>query len=128
MKLPASEVIVSTFLPIGPLGMGGAGIMQLGIVAKDIQFISPDVASIFYATGVFIGLLFFGNGLLWLVFAVSSIAAKFPRIKFSMAWWGFTFPLGKSVPTVTDFEERTGYFAGPWETLYSKHFSRCLLR
>lgn len=35
-----------------------------------------------------------GYGILWIVFAVVTIAAKFPRINFSMAWWGFTFPLG----------------------------------
>lgn len=32
-KLPPREVIVSVFLPLGPLGQGGFGIMQLGKVA-----------------------------------------------------------------------------------------------
>lgn len=35
-KLPAREVIVSVFLPLGPLGQGGFGIMQLGKVALHI--------------------------------------------------------------------------------------------
>lgn len=87
-------MLVSTFLPIGPLGQGGAGIIQLGIVAKEIEFISPDTASVLYGIGVFTGLIMFGYGILWLVFAVTSIASKFPKIVFSMAWWGFTFPLG----------------------------------
>ncbi len=35
-----------------------------------------------------------GYGILWIIFAVVTIGMKFPRIGFSMAWWGFTFPLG----------------------------------
>ena len=34
--LPPREVIVSVFLPLGPLGQGGFGIMQLGKVAMDL--------------------------------------------------------------------------------------------
>ena len=35
-KLPAREVIVSVFLPLGPLGQGGFAIMQLGKVALTV--------------------------------------------------------------------------------------------
>lgn len=43
----------------------------------------------------------FGYGILWIVFAIVTIAAKYPNIKFSMAWWGFTFPLGTTPPPKT---------------------------
>ncbi|KAL2006650.1 hypothetical protein VTN00DRAFT_9318 [Thermoascus crustaceus] len=33
-KLPPKEVIVSVFLPMGPLGQGGFGIMKLGAAAQ----------------------------------------------------------------------------------------------
>jgi len=43
-----------------------------------------------------------GYALLWIVFAIVSIAARFPRIHFSMAWWGFTFPLGMDLEIRSD--------------------------
>ena len=35
-KLPPHEVIISVFLPLGPLGQGGFGVMQLGKVALEV--------------------------------------------------------------------------------------------
>ena len=35
-NLPPKAVVVSTFLPLGPLGQGGFGIMQLGKVALEV--------------------------------------------------------------------------------------------
>lgn len=85
---------MSVFLPIGPLGLGGAGIIQLGVVAKDAGFISATFSNILQGAGVLIGLVMWGYAIVWLVFAVITVAFKFPRLHFSMAWWGFTFPLG----------------------------------
>jgi tellurite resistance protein TehA-like permease len=81
-------------LPIGPLGQGSAAIIQLGIVAKDVNYISPSFAIVLHGVGVFVGLIMWGYAILWIVFAVVKIAFRFPKITFSMAWWGFTFPLG----------------------------------
>ena len=36
-KLPPQEVIVSVFLPLGPMGQGGYGIMQLGAQAMKVR-------------------------------------------------------------------------------------------
>jgi len=93
-NLPANEVIVSVFLPIGPLGLGGAAICQLGIVARNINFISAEFAIVLHGAGVLIALLCFGYAIIWTVFAVVTIASRFLKMHFSMAWWGFTFPLG----------------------------------
>ena len=35
-KLPAHDVTMSVFLPLGPLGQGGFGVMQLGKVAVQV--------------------------------------------------------------------------------------------
>ena len=103
-NLPPREAIVSVFLPIGPLGQGGFGIQQLGVVARDLLSgsgggnppngpIPAAVGDTFYALGLFLALLMWGAGLCWVVFALISIATtqSFP---FNMGWWGFTFPLG----------------------------------
>ncbi|KAK4861847.1 hypothetical protein LT330_003882 [Penicillium expansum] len=85
-KLPPRELIVSCFLPLGPLGFGGFGILTIGKVARvllqDSQFLDPIAGQMAYVLGVFISLLMWSFGL---------ICSPFP---FNMGWWGFTFPLG----------------------------------
>lgn len=102
-SLPPREVIVSVFLPIGPLGQGGFGIQKLGKVALDVL---PNTRAfgamtggglhageILYVLGVFMGVVLWGFALVWLSFALVSIITT-RDIPFNMGWWGFTFPLG----------------------------------
>lgn len=102
-SLPPKEVIVSVFLPIGPLGQGGFSIQQLGKVAMKVL---PETRAfgalgantvrggeVLYVLGVFLAMVMWGFGLVWLFFAVVSLATTRP-FPFNMGWWGFTFPLG----------------------------------
>ncbi|KAI9716398.1 MAG: hypothetical protein M1828_000340 [Chrysothrix sp. TS-e1954] len=95
-KLPPREVIVSCFLPLGPLGFGGFTIMYLGKTSLTIfpqtSTLHPLAGPILYVTGYLAALLLWGFGLIWLIFATASIVKITPR--FSMGFWGFTFPLG----------------------------------
>lgn len=102
-SLPAKEVIVSVFLPIGPLGQGGFGIQKLGQVAltcfprinafSSLESGALRAAEILYVTGVFFGIVMWGFGVVWLAFALVSIVTTKP-FPFNMGWWGFTFPIG----------------------------------
>ncbi|KAF2735278.1 sulfite transporter Ssu2 [Polyplosphaeria fusca] len=98
-KIPPREIVVSSFLPLGPLGMGGYTIMYLGEVSRDVfsqtHFFQdvPIAGDIFYILGVFIALIMWAFGLTWLCFALASIYKSRP-FPFNMGWWGFTFPLG----------------------------------
>jgi tellurite resistance protein TehA-like permease len=96
-KLPAREVIVSCFLPLGPLGFGGFSIMLLGSVARTLfpetGFLHPAAGDTVYILGFFLALLMWGFGLVWLIFALATIWKSRP-FPFNMGWWGFTFPLG----------------------------------
>jgi tellurite resistance protein TehA-like permease len=114
-KLPPREVVVSVFLPLGPLGQGAFAIMQLG---KDSMDIFPQThtvmqvqsaGEILYVVGLGLALIMWGFGLVWLFFAVASISrSKFP---FNMGWWGFTFPLGVfTVATTTIAKELPSLF------------------
>ncbi|KAK6359141.1 Plasma membrane sulfite pump involved in sulfite metabolism [Orbilia brochopaga] len=98
--LPTPEVIVSVFLPLGPLGSGAFAIMKLGEVANTLLPITgtfPAVkdglaGGILYVIGFVTALVMWGFGLVWLFFAIASISrAKFP---FNMGFWGFVFPGG----------------------------------
>jgi tellurite resistance protein TehA-like permease len=96
-KLPPREVIVSCFLPLGPLGFGGFTIMYLGQVARTlfpaIHFIDPLGGTVAYILGFLLALIMWGFGLMWLAFALCTIYLSRP-FPFNMGWWGFTFPLG----------------------------------
>ncbi|CAK7217207.1 Plasma membrane sulfite pump involved in sulfite metabolism [Sporothrix bragantina] len=111
--LPPREVIVSVFLPIGPLGQGGFAIQQLGKTAYKllpatgafngsvIDTSTPNIlqataqygGTVLYMAGVLGALFCWGAALGWLAFAIISIMTtkSFP---FNMGWWGFVFPLG----------------------------------
>jgi len=115
-KLPPREVIVSVFLPLGPLGQGGFAIMQLGKVSLKIfpkthtlEAANGQAGEILYTIGWLTALLMWGFAIVWLFFAIASIcSSKFP---FNIGWWGFTFPLGVfSVSTTTIGKELPSRF------------------
>lgn len=113
-KMPPREVIVSAFLPLGPLGFGGYTILYLGKTAKDIfhntHTIDPLAGSIAYVLGFFVALVMWGWGLVWFAFALAAIYKSRP-FPFNMGWWGFTFPLGVySISTVLIGEELPSRF------------------
>lgn len=99
-KMPPREVIVSVFLPLGPLGFGGFAILNLGTQAKRVfpltETLDPLAGEIAYVMGFFVALVMWSWALLWLCFAVGTLikTALGPGIPFNMGWWGFTFPLG----------------------------------
>ena len=107
-KLPPREIVVSSFLPLGPLGMGGYTITYLGHVSRKVftetEFFS-DISiagDIFFVVGVFIALIMWAFGLTWLCFALASIYKSRP-FPFNMGWWGFTFPLGVMALSTIEF-------------------------
>lgn len=107
-KLPPREIVVSSFLPLGPLGMGGFAIILLGRISHRVfpqtLFFSemPVAGDIFFVLGVFIALMMWAFGLTWLCFALASIYKSRP-FPFNMGWWGFTFPLGVMALTTIQF-------------------------
>lgn len=107
-KLPPREIVVSSFLPISPLGMGGYTILYLGHVAQKVFpqtgfFHEAQIAGdIFYAIGVFVALIMWASGLTWLCFALATIYYSRP-FPFNMGWWGFTFPLGSFAICTIEF-------------------------
>ncbi|KAM0374197.1 hypothetical protein HYE67_006294 [Fusarium culmorum] len=99
-SIPPKEVIVSVFLPIGPLGQGGFGIQQLGkvamhVVPKTNAFgeVAVRAGDMLYVLGVFFGIVMWGFALVWLSFALISIAMM-PNVPRNLGAWGYTFPLG----------------------------------
>ncbi|ETS75797.1 hypothetical protein PFICI_12741 [Pestalotiopsis fici W106-1] len=122
--LPPREVLVSVFLPLGPLGQGAFCIIQLG---KDAMALfgrnnyvpaAPMAGQIFYVAGILMAFVMWGFGLVWLFFALSSISRM--RFPFNLGWWGFTFPLGVyTVATTTLAKELPSLFFKVLGTIFS---------
>lgn len=105
-KLRAREVIVSVFLPLGPLGQG---VMQLGAAARtlfpdislfriitqfQLNIIGPLAGEIFFSVRVMLALIVWRFELVWLFFATAAISSH--SFSFNMGWWGFTLPLSEN--------------------------------
>jgi tellurite resistance protein TehA-like permease len=102
-KLPPTEHMVSTFLPLGPLGQGGFAAQKLGEQALRVFPITNTLPAvneqgkllageILYTMGFITAIILWGFGLMWLCFAVLSVTRQ--KVPFSQGWWAFTFPLG----------------------------------
>lgn len=96
-KLPPKEVIISSFLPLGPLGQGAYGMIQLGSAGQRVfgdRFIQ-GLGNTAYGVGFIMALILWGYGLWYLCVAVYSVGTTIKyKIPFNMGWWGLTFPLG----------------------------------
>ncbi|KAK7181310.1 hypothetical protein PSPO01_12604 [Paraphaeosphaeria sporulosa] len=108
-KLPPNEVIVSVFLPLGPMGQGGYAIMQLGKLSMRVfpetQTLHVSAGDVLYIVGCGVAILMWGSGLVWLFFALGAVLGR-GRFPFNMGWWGFTFPIGVfAMATLTLGEE-----------------------
>lgn len=72
-------------------------IIYIGKVARELLqdsvVLDPIAGSMAYVLGIFISLLMWSFGLIWLVFALATVLYSSP-FPFNMGWWGFTFPLG----------------------------------
>ena len=98
---PDAEVVVSAFLPLGPLGQGAFGIIQLSqagkVAFKAQSFLSQANASdIIFVGSTLVGLMLWGFGVWWLIHGVYSVTTRRlqGRLRFNMGFWGFIFPLG----------------------------------
>lgn len=97
-KLPPREVVISSFLPLGPLGQGAYGMIQLGLASQKVfgdKYI-VGLGNTAYSVGFIAALILWGYGVWYLCVAIFSVVVttiKY-RIPFNMGWWGLTFPLG----------------------------------
>jgi tellurite resistance protein TehA-like permease len=122
--LPPKAVIVSVFLPLGPMGQGGYGAMRLGIQASKVfpatKALHPMAGDVVYMVGWMTAMVLWGFGLVWLFFAVASVSRS--RFPFNLSWWGFTFPLGVfAMSTITIGQELPSAFFRVLGTVSTRH-------
>lgn len=96
-KLPQSDMAVSSWLSLGPIGTGALGLLLLGPDAH-LVMTTPHMATlapVAEGIGLFVGVILWGYGVWWLVTAILT-TLRYVRsgLPFNMGWWGFTFPIG----------------------------------
>ncbi|KAF4965866.1 hypothetical protein FSARC_6386 [Fusarium sarcochroum] len=118
------QVAVASFIAIGPLGQGAAAIQLLGQVAlkvfarNDFIPMAPIAGQFFYLSGILTALIMWGFALVWLFFALCTLARR--TIPFNLTWWAFTFPLGVfTVATTTLAQELPSRFFKVLGTIFS---------
>ncbi|KAI9473447.1 MAG: voltage-dependent anion channel [Benjaminiella poitrasii] len=96
-KLPPKEAIISMFLPLGPLGQGSYGMIQLGLAAKTVfgdRYIE-GLGTIAHCMGFILSFFLWGFGVWFLIMASVSVCyTSRQNIPFNMGWWALTFPIG----------------------------------
>jgi C4-dicarboxylate transporter/malic acid transport protein len=96
-SLPQREIIISVFLPLGPLGQGSYAFMQLG---KSFNLIVNNscidgLGNSVYSFTFLIAILLWGYGAWYLTIALLSLFVTYSAgIPFNMGWWGLIFPMG----------------------------------
>ncbi|MEU0131298.1 TDT family transporter [Streptomyces sp. NPDC006289] len=101
------------FLVLGPLGQSTTAVNQLADVAQDA--IGPRYASAFGAFAVLYGVPVMGFALFWLALSGAMVVRAARRgMRFTMTWWGFTFPVGTCVTGAAGLARHTGLTAFTW--------------
>lgn len=95
-KLPQSDMGVSAWLTLGPIGTGALGLVVLGSGAPAIFAANglAGVGQVAFGIGVLGGIVLWGYGVWWLSLAVlKTLRYLRAGLPFNLGWWGFTFPL-----------------------------------
>jgi len=109
-QLPPREAIISTFVPVGPFGMGAYSIQQMAVgLASQIRkhrftlerppqppndpATMATIAEGIHWAGIIVALLQLGIASFLLVEACFSVYAKVPKT-FNVGFWSFVFPCG----------------------------------
>ncbi|MFJ8751134.1 TDT family transporter [Streptomyces sp. NPDC102441] len=110
---PPLALTPTLFLVLGPLGQSTTAVTQLADVAPGT--VSAPYASAFGAFAVLYGVPVMGFALLWLALSAALVVRAMRRgMRFTMTWWGFTFPVGTCVTGAAGLARHTGLDAFTW--------------
>jgi tellurite resistance protein TehA-like permease len=100
---PPGVRIVSSFIPLGPMGQAGFSILIIGQAMKDLLPVpgnsspllgSAQAGEIIFAVCVCISFLLWAFATMWLVYALLGIQYVLRRtqVQFELSFWGMIFP------------------------------------
>lgn len=97
-------IVLSTLLPVGPMGQGAFGVLLLGDLYRHVfdpatKTISLQNAAVYANSGATVALstavalLFMSLGIFWMVLTVCFVCRS-PPPGYNQSWWSMTFPIG----------------------------------
>ncbi|KAJ2086189.1 Plasma membrane sulfite pump involved in sulfite metabolism [Coemansia sp. RSA 986] len=109
-KMPPHNSILTSFIPLGPVGQIGVGAISLGRVAplvlaqmggvgeqgKLLTDLGGSLDAFMLNAGILVALLVWGSCVFWAAHAIFSVAyqRRTNKIPFNISWWALTFPVG----------------------------------
>ncbi|ORX82677.1 hypothetical protein K493DRAFT_240615 [Basidiobolus meristosporus CBS 931.73] len=94
---PPEDVIMTSFLPVGPLGQGTYGIIEMGLACQKVigDKYAPGFGDSAFTTCLIMAYFMWAYGLWYMAYGITSILVRSrSKIPFNMGWWGLTFPIG----------------------------------
>lgn len=88
--LPPAQLAPSLLIGMGPAGLIGLNLTLLTDASVRAGVASTDIVPV----AEFAGLAVWGFGLWWAIAGLAVLKRGYQRLPFSVASWGFTFPLG----------------------------------
>ncbi|KAJ2004406.1 Plasma membrane sulfite pump involved in sulfite metabolism [Coemansia thaxteri] len=84
--LPSHDVILTAFIPLGPIAQIGVAALALG----------GAVGGVLRTVGAAVALLMWGSAAFWAVLAIVSVGCqrRSACVPFNIGWWALTFPVG----------------------------------
>jgi len=128
---PSGLSIVSSFIPLGPMGQAGFSVLIIGQSMKEFLPVpgssSPFLQSgrtgeIVFAVCVCVGFFLWALATMWLIYALLGIqhVLRRTRIPFKLSFWGMIFPNGVyATLTVTLYQVLDVPFFRVWGAIYS---------
>ncbi|KAJ1721593.1 hypothetical protein LPJ53_003904 [Coemansia erecta] len=117
-KLPARDIVLTSFIPLGPISQIGVASITLGRIAQEVvptalPHIEALGAAMFYV-GIIGALASWGCALFALAHAVFSVVyeQRSSRIPFTISWWALVFPIGVFSRLTVDLSQtmQLGFF------------------
>ncbi|MEV0294641.1 TDT family transporter [Nocardia sp. NPDC050710] len=107
---PQAGMVPTLWIVLGPLGQS---VTAAGLLANAGPAALPDLfAKGLTVFSVIFGLTTWGFAMLWLALALAVTArtARAGQLRFTLSWWGFTFPLGTCITASSVLYGHTGAY------------------
>lgn len=88
--LPPAGLAPSLIIGMGPAGLIGLDIVRMVATSVDVGLLPQQALPM----SLLVATMFWGFGAWWLISALLVLRRGYQSLPFSLAWWGFIFPVG----------------------------------
>lgn len=104
---PPAGLAPTLTIGLGPAGLIGLDLLLMARATERMGLMGSDAVGL----AAMVGGMFWGFGAWWMVTAVIVLLRAYERVPFTLAWWGFTFPLAAWTIAGLQISEAVGSWA-----------------